>query len=103
MNRRIGNFSNYSAYRTRKTIEEIFTTKGEGAFRSIESEILNDLTRNEAGGVIALGGGSLLDDRNRDHVESVGRVIFLDANVDVLARRVFTSSEIRPLLKSDRR
>ena len=59
-----------------KTISEIFSSSGESAFRTLESECLRDLLDSHRS-VIALGGGSLLNPDNRSMVEMSGKVLCL--------------------------
>src|SRR5450759_4700150 len=65
------------------TIEQIMTCQGEAAFRDLEAAALADATGGPAG-VIALGGGCLMARENRELVESIGVVVFLDASLDIL-------------------
>lgn len=48
--------------------------------------------------MIALGGGALLDVRNRSAVEEAGQVMLLNASPDVLANRLQADATVRPLL-----
>jgi len=76
---------------------QIFSDAGEPAFRQQETTMLKQLV--ERGSVIiALGGGALLSSDNRMFVESNGRVIVLDAPLDVLLSRLEADPNQRPLL-----
>ncbi len=77
------------------SIEEIFATHGETAFRALEHAALAARTADDA--VVACGGGVVLDERNRDIMREHGTVVWLDAPVEVLGGRV-GSGEGRPLL-----
>jgi shikimate dehydrogenase len=58
-------------------ITEIFATRGESAFRDLESEVIRDLS--ETGGrVIATGGGAILREENVDALRSNGVLVYLD-------------------------
>lgn len=68
------------------SIEDIFKNKGEEYFRNIESEVLYEFSKEQAQ-VIATGGGSILRKRNRDCIMQNSYVIFLNRNLDRLARK----------------
>ncbi|MCP9992800.1 shikimate kinase [Streptomyces albogriseolus] len=81
-----------------RTIAEIFADDGECAFRAIEARAV---ARALAGhdGVLALGGGAVLDPRTRALLS--GRpVVFLDADADEAVRRIGRDPG-RPLLEGD--
>ncbi len=80
------------------SIPEIFATESEAGFRRRERDALRDaLTRRP--GVIALGGGALLDAENRELVEFDGQVVCLTAPLETLVSRLAADEENpRPLL-----
>ena len=82
------------------SIAEIFRTDGEAAFRNMESLSLMDLLTSHHG-VVALGGGALLGERNRQIAEFCGTVICLNAQSHYLIERAKAQSNVRPLLGSD--
>jgi len=82
------------------SIPEIFSREGETGFRSRESRVIADLAA-QPGGVIALGGGALLDRENRYLVESTGRVICLEAPFAILLERLEQQGDARPLVAGD--
>lgn len=77
-------------------ITEIFSTKGESYFRSLEKDIVAQLSQQE-GLVIDCGGGVVLQQENIDHLRSHGLIVYLKATVDALHERTRHSKE-RPLL-----
>ncbi|MEX1062421.1 MAG: shikimate kinase [Balneolaceae bacterium] len=79
------------------TISEIFSRKGEKTFRKIEKELVMKTVDN-SGCVIALGGGALQDQQITDHLKNKGWLIFLDAPLSVLSRRLANDTK-RPLLQ----
>jgi 3-dehydroquinate synthase len=83
-----------------KTIPQIFKSEGESNFRKREKEALLRTIRSERG-VIALGGGALLDPHNRVLVEKHGDVICLTADPEVLFTRLSDDATQRPLLFGD--
>jgi len=92
------------ARRAGKAVGEIFGSEGEPAFRTRERQELSSLPK-EAGGVIALGGGALLDPENRARCERRGRVLLLTAPLDVLVSRLSAdvAANPRPLVAGDTR
>jgi shikimate kinase/3-dehydroquinate synthase len=84
---------------SKKPIPEIFTAEGEAGFRRREIQALHNLPENGSA-VIALGGGALLDERNRRFVESRGRVVCLSAPLNVLHQRLDAAQTERPLVSA---
>ena len=58
-------------------ITEIFKTKGETAFRDMESEVIKELSAS-GGKLIATGGGAVLRRENVDALKQNGTLVFLD-------------------------
>ncbi len=84
------------------SIPEIFSTEGEEGFRLRERQALEQiLTPNP--GIIALGGGTLLDPENRALVEARGMVVSLLASEPDLLIRLEADKSRRPLLGGDMR
>ncbi|MFO7917653.1 MAG: iron-containing alcohol dehydrogenase [Anaerolineae bacterium] len=81
------------------SIPEIFRKRGEDAFRRLERELCRELSARE-GLVIATGGGALVDDENRRHMEDGGCVICLDCGAEELVERL-GQGEGRPMLRGD--
>ncbi len=77
----------------------VVTQQGEAALRHLEREVCQAL-EGQAGLIIACGGGTLLDERNRRALEAAGRVVFLDCDTPTLDRRIAQSGE-RPLLSGN--
>jgi shikimate kinase/3-dehydroquinate synthase len=82
-----------------KPIPQIFTAEGEAGFRRRENQALHNLPNNGSA-VIALGGGALLDERNRRLVEGQGRVLCLAAPLNVLHQRLASAQSERPLIST---
>ena len=81
-----------------KSIGEIFAIHGESAFRDAEHQVLLRL-RGARHLVIATGGGIVLQARNRSILRSIGPVIWLTADEDVIWQRV-SRNRNRPLLQT---
>ena len=83
--------------RSGKSIPEIFASEGENGFRQRESTLLRNVIM-EHYGVIALGGGALLNPQNRKLAQESGFVVCLSASCDVLMHRLSNDGRQRPLL-----
>ncbi len=81
------------------SIPQIMDQQGESAFRDLETTALKNISNEES--VIALGGGTLLRDENRQFAENNGKVLLLMAELGTLLERLNTDSNRRPLLAGD--
>lgn len=63
---------------TGMAISDIFREKGEAAFRDIEEAVICEAARHTRGAVIATGGGAILREANLHAMRRVGRLYFLD-------------------------
>jgi shikimate kinase len=83
------------------SITEIFETRGEPEFRRIETEMLQQhVAWIEQGrpAVVALGGGTFEQERNRALLKDRGITIWLNCPFEIAARRVGEASH-RPLAR----
>jgi shikimate kinase len=80
-----------------KSIETLFTTAGEVAFRDVEARILRQ-TAHYNPAVIALGGGALTFEHNLQWALAQGLVVYLRASADTLLHRLRPALATRPLL-----
>ncbi|MBM3970698.1 MAG: shikimate kinase [Planctomycetes bacterium] len=88
--------------RAGRSIQSIFATDGEPEFRRLERELLSELLKRDRL-VIAAGGGAILDEATRVDMKSAGPVIWLQASVDTIERRLATdptTGQRRPNLTS---
>lgn len=69
-----------------RTLQQIVDTDGYAAFRRIEEEILLGLSIRNS--VIATGGSAVYSEQAMTHLKSHGLLIFLDATLATLERRV---------------
>jgi len=60
-----------------KDIQQIFAEDGEEVFRTIETAVLEELSKN-SGAIIATGGGAVKENRNRRLLMQNSIIIFLD-------------------------
>ena len=80
-------------------IPDLWDREGEKAFRELEAAVVETMARTHTG-VIATGGGVVLDAARRHLMRDSGTVVWLKVPVEVLARRVERSSN-RPLLEGE--
>ncbi|MCX7925896.1 MAG: 3-dehydroquinate synthase [Fimbriimonadales bacterium] len=78
------------------TISEIFAQQGETHFRELESKVLREVAHNPAG-VVATGGGIVLNEANRAVMRQSGWIIYLKASPETLWKRL-QHARNRPLL-----
>ena len=77
--------------REQKTINEIFSSKGEDYFRELEKKILHTIQPTQST-VIATGGGVPCFHQNMDYIKENGISIFLNVDIDDLAKRIYKAS-----------
>jgi shikimate kinase len=81
-----------------KSIAEIFAVYGESAFREEEHQVLLRM-RDARRLVLATGGGIVLQPRNRAILRSIGPVVWLTAEEEIIWERV-SRNQNRPLLQT---
>lgn len=80
------------------SVSDIFVTQGEPAFRELEEAVIRKaLAEHE--GVLALGGGAIMNANTRDRLKGLP-VIWLDVDLGQAAKRV-GMNQARPLLLGD--
>lgn len=84
--------------RTGVKIPVIFELEGEEGFRKREKAAIRELSE-QAGIVLATGGGAVLAPENREILKNTGVVIYLRANVNELWHRTRHDKQ-RPLLQN---
>jgi len=80
---------------TGMSVAELWAQKGETKFREHERHAVEKVS--DFGGLIATGGGVVLDPGNRQVMRETGRVIWLQSSPSVLARRLENVSD-RPAI-----
>lgn len=73
---------------TGRIISDIFAEDGEEYFRNLETDLLVQLKNAEERLVIAVGGGLPVREINRTYLKELGTVVYLNASVDVLVKRL---------------
>ena len=77
-------------------VREIFRLKGEEHFRELESALTKELSES-SGMVLSPGGGWITQTGSVELLHSVGRIIYLRASPEAVAKRL-KRVETRPLL-----
>ena len=77
-------------------ISQIFTTRGESAFRALETRMVERVA-GRTGCVLATGGGTIVNPRNLDALKRSGVVVALTADPDTILARI-GPTEDRPML-----
>lgn len=83
-----------------RTIPEIFAEEGEMGFRQRETRALWD-TADWEDVVVALGGGTIVDDANRAFAKEKGLLVYLQVPAETIVERVAEDAAHRPLLQDD--
>jgi len=84
--------------RQHKTINEIFSEKGEETFRLLENKVLKEISAFE-NVVISTGGGAPCFYDNIEIMNQTGLVIYLKVSPEEIAKRLSFNKNNRPLLK----
>ncbi|MBO5480759.1 MAG: shikimate kinase [Clostridia bacterium] len=79
-------------------IADIFEYYGEPYFRKLETEITRELATKD-GLVISTGGGLVLKNENNALLQTNGKIVFLRASLNTLAKRLKVDGT-RPLLQT---
>jgi len=77
---------------------EIFTQKGEQYFRLLEERVIHEL-EVKVKCIIAVGGGALLNEKNQLQLQTLGKLVYLEADKETIKNRIFNSG-IPPYLDS---
>ncbi len=80
-----------------KSISEIFAQNGEAYFRTLETELIKRLSKEE-GRIISLGGGLAAKTENHTYLKQAGTVIFIDCPIEITLNRILGDTS-RPLTK----
>ena len=88
---------------TGRSIGDIVSEEGWACFRQMEKEIIQEVASRKKG-VVASGGGAVMDEENAGILKKNGTLIWLDANVETIIQRIYTDSQNRkkrPPLSND--
>lgn len=84
---------------TQRSIDDIFASEGEDAFRALELKALMRTLEKHPGAVIATGGGTMCRQESWDALPQNAFVVWLNLPLEVLAARVGSGAR-RPLLRT---
>jgi len=82
------------------TIREIFTHRGELAFRLLEKKYLTEITTTSQNSIISLGGGTPCFNELIQLIKEKGISIYLKAEPKLLADRIMYSHTVRPMFEN---
>jgi shikimate kinase len=82
------------------SVAAIFERLGEGGFRDIEARVLPSFLASPTACVLSVGGGAVIDPKNRRALGDGELVVWLRARPDTLVDRVGDGSD-RPLLRGE--
>ncbi|MDU0809840.1 MAG: shikimate kinase [Burkholderia sp.] len=99
LNKQFFDSDNEIEVRAGQRIPLIFKRDGENVFRSLETQVISDLTKYK-NIVLATGGGAILCPSNRKCIKNKGIVVYLRANPYDLWMRT-RKNKNRPLLQID--
>ncbi len=84
-----------------KSIRAIFSDEGESRFRDLETQVIRRIAASPDASIVSLGGGAILREQNRSLIKNGGAVVWLQASVEEIAKRVardLTTTDRRPAL-----
>ncbi|WP_455673003.1 shikimate kinase [Phocaeicola sp.] len=89
----------YIEERFHKTVQQLFTERGEQGFRELEKKMLHEVAEFEDV-VISAGGGTPCFFDNMDYMNETGETVFLQVAPEVLFHRLKVAKQQRPLLSN---
>lgn len=87
----------YIERKTGQSIREFWANQGEEAFRSLEEEVLVQVSNRETEQIVATGGGIVESEQNRELLRNADHTIWLRSRVSVLEERLRNQDD-RPSL-----
>ncbi len=84
--------------RQKMSVADIFATKGEAAFREMETQCLKELLATAENQIISVGGGLPMREENRSLLKGLGKVFYLKVTPEVVYNRL-KGDTTRPLLQ----
>jgi shikimate kinase len=90
----------YIIDKEKKSIKEIFETKGEIYFRLQESKYLKELLDHSEDTVLALGGGTPCYGNNMELIKKESLSVYLKGGIATICQRLKSEKQQRPLIAS---
>ena len=84
--------------KTQMTVKEIFENKDEDYFRSLETDLLEEIIQKENSFILATGGGTPYFNNNMTLINNSGISLFIDVDKKILFERI-SKNDKSPLLK----
>lgn len=81
-------------------INDIFANMGEDYFRKVESDIIQNISKDFRG-IISTGGGSILNKVNVQSLKSIGKLVYLKSSAESILYNLRRSNKNRPMLKNN--
>lgn len=91
---------NFIENKENKSISEIFKTKGEQYFRTVEANTIKELTQTTSSQILSLGGGAFENEQTRELLLKNSTVIYLETTPEEIFKRIQKTNN-RPLLKNN--
>jgi len=88
----------YIELQTQQSIATLFATKGEAAFRKLESASLRDVCLTYPTVIVACGGGTPCFEHGIDYMNEQGTTVYLLTSIELLAKRISADTTTRPKL-----
>ena len=88
----------YIERETGHSIPEIFATRGEEGFRTLETEMLRKVVEENSDVVLSCGGGTPCFHSNMEFLNSNGITVFIETSTPVLISRLQAREGDRPLM-----
>ena len=91
---------NFIENKENKSISEIFKTKGEQYFRTVEAITIKELTQTTSSQILSLGGGAFENEQTRELLLKNSTVIYLETTPEEIFKRIKKTNN-RPSLKNN--
>jgi shikimate kinase len=75
---------------TPRSCRQIALNEGETFFRELEAQVIQSLSP-ESPSVIALGGGAILNAKNREFLQGLGKLVYLVTDKEIVYHRIFSN------------
>lgn len=79
---------NFIENKENKSISEIFKTKGEQYFRTVEANTIKELTQTTSSQILSLGGGAFENEQTRELLLKNSTVIYLETTPEEIFKRI---------------
>jgi shikimate kinase len=87
----------YIESRYLKSVQQLFTEKGEAGFREIEQKMLREVATFEDV-IISSGGGTPCFFDNMKLMKQAGKTVYIQCDPEELAERLLASKTVRPII-----